>query len=138
MAKYAQSGAVPCTPDATLTEATANQRFAARLDVATAATTDENPPVSLTSGTATTDEVFGEYQTNENGNTVRICNIGTMILRSSAAYTAAMNGFGVVSSATAGVVQAAATIGGGLGRITGGGTESIGGATVNVVRVLVS
>ena len=138
MAKYTQSGAIPCTPDSTLTTANANQRLAVRLDVGNAANTNENPTVSLTSTTATTDEVLGEYQTNENGNTVKVCNTGTMILRASAAYAAANNGFGVVASATAGIVQVAGAIGGGLGRITGGGTETIGGASVNVLRVLVS
>ena len=127
---------IACTPAADLTATNANQRYAARLDTTAANDLNGNPTATLTGTTATAIEVLGEYETYDNA-AVRIKTGGVLILRASAAYAAANNGFGVVASATAGIVQVAATIGTGLGKIIGGGTENIGGSDVNVLRVLV-
>ena len=134
MAQYQQQGGIACSPNSTVTAALANQRYAVRLDPATETDLNENPTVALTQATADSDEVFGEYQTHDNG-TVLVRNTGVVILRASAAYAQAVNGQGVRSSATAGVVSAAG-LENGVGRIIGGGTENIGGSDVNVYRVL--
>ena len=138
MAIYFQNGAIPCKGASDLTAARANQRYAVILDVAVTTDLNDNPTVTRSGTTAAADSILGEYQTREGDGTVRVCNVGTLVLRASAAYTAANNGFGVTSSTTAGVVAVAGTIGGGLGRITGGGTEEIDGATVNVYKVQVA
>ena len=92
--------------------------------------------VDITALRTEVDEVFGEYQTFDKS-AVHIRNQGTMVLRAAATYTSAHNGYGVIASDTAGVVEPASTLGTGFGRIIGGGTENINGVDTNVYEVIV-
>ena len=80
------------------------------------------------------DEVFGEYQTFDKS-AIHVRNKGTMILRASQPYVSTLNGQGVIAGYQAGEVRASGTLGTGFGVIIGGGTESINGADVDVLKV---
>lgn len=83
--------------------------------------------------------IIGEYQTYTDNKRVLI-ESGYAVLQASAAYTAADNGKGVLSTTTKGVVAAVTRVSAsavtGVGRIVGGGTREVNNVTVNVYYVV--
>lgn len=123
-------------PSTALTKANENQFLAVVADTSVANSDPNSIPVTTT---ATADQVpLGQYQTYLDTDRVLI-ESGAAVLQASAAYAATQNGMGVLTHTTAGVVKAVAkTIADaveGQGTIVGGGTRTVGAATVNVVYV---
>ena len=122
-----------CVPDSTLTAARAGIHVAVKLDDDVAGDLTGKPRVGRTDTNNALD-VYGEFILLDGGD-ASIQTGGIMVLRASAAYVMADNGFGVRSTATAGVVQKGASIGAGFGKIIGGGSVEIDGAATNVYVV---
>ncbi len=123
-----------CKGDSTLTDDNKGQYLAVKISDTARGLGDE-PEVALTD--TAQDEVFGQYMSRESDGTCRIATCGVLYLRATAAYAATQNGFGVLATTTDGQVAVAGTIGLGVGRIIGGGTATVGGATVNILKVYV-
>jgi hypothetical protein len=121
-------------PSTALTKANENQFLAVVADTSVANSDPETTPVTTTTTAGLIP--LGEYQTYVDTDRVLI-ESGLAVLQASAAYAAAQNGMGVATDTTAGVVVATAKAADALtaGTIVGGGTRTVGAATVNVVYV---
>lgn len=110
---------------------------AARTDTASGLAPDLGE-VGLTGTTAATDEVIGQFMhSGFDKKTARIRTKGLLFLRAKVAFAASMLKKGVVSSDTAGEIQAAASVGDGFGKILGGATITIDGVARHIYKVYV-
>ena len=121
-----------CVPNATLTALLAGQHYAVKVNTAVIGDLKGKPRVAITNTNNALD-VYGEYMSLDGGE-VGVQTGGILVLRTSAAYTLADNGFGVRSTGVVGVVQTA-TLGTGFGKIIGGGSVMVDGTAVNVYVV---
>ena len=132
-------------PNGTISRANVNRNVAVKVAADTAAAQKDAIPVALSTahGTNNVDEIIAELLNYTSDNAVTIKTRGMLYLQATAPYAVAMNGRGVLSSTVAGQVEAAPALtntGGqlGFGRIVGGFSKEIDGATVNIYKVFVN
>ena len=130
MAKTILEGYEPCEYLANITDAIARDGYYACTLTTTATGLDEPTKVGLGAANAA---IYGAIKGRESDGAGRVQVQGVAYFRASAAYAAAQNGTGIIGAANGLVTSSSAA--GARHTIIGGGTITINGVAVNILKV---